>query len=1156
MFTATLNSPSGRRITADYRTTGVTATDGVDYAFAIGSVVFDVGTTTQDITVTTLPDRLIETDETFTIALSNLVGATLGTSGTGTIIDATRPGIRIADTATDEGGALEFTVTLNRQTSDTITVDYATSNGSATSGTDGDYTERSGTLTFRPGVTQQTIVVTTHPDSLDEPDETLTLTLDNVGAGARILDREATGTIHNVTPVTMTINNAQRAEHRHHGSVEMNFDVRLSRPADNTVTVEWRTVDGTATGADIRPPELDPAWYQTDYLSASGTITFDAGETLQTIPVTIYGDFTHELDQTFFVELHHASNAILNPDPYRATGTIYNSDLIPVINVLQSPIPGDQNEEGGGTTLSFHLFGRSDREVSLDLVATSLPPGGSLAAATAGSDFGAVSDTITIAPGDTSANITITYVNDNLYEGTEYFALYPSNPVNAVLSTHQLQIEVPIYDDESYIDQIQTRQGPEGGTFGFGLYRGGRNLSAGTINYSTADGSAIGGPVGCTNCDYVETTGTIDFMEGATYAGVSVQTINDSQAEDPETFELRLTTAADSAIGLPINSATATILDTTERIVFLVRQRAYDSLDIGNVEGNTLGFAVSMDRSTTQRVTGNYELIPGTATSNDYTDVYGSGSWAIVPGSNGTSFRIRLDDDVIDEPDEMFQVRITNPQGAVLGENTFDVSIQDNDPPPRLEISDSTQREGVPAEFTVVLKSPDHLTYPSFHSAFVVTVDYTTQDVSAIAGVHYTATSGRLTFAPGETEKTITVYTIDDSTVSGDRVFQVQLDNPMNVRLDLDRTIGLGRIIDNDCVKLSDPSPPSLAMASAGAAEGDSMSFTVTLDKPFCDDVAQAVTFSTSLDTASSGDVTTPSAVLGFKAGQTQVTYPGVLTIEDSLDEPDETITATATWHSSMPTNYQASVSAVGTINDDDDEPSVRIIDATSDSEGGPLAFIVSLDSPSGKQISVGYATNAAGSATSGTDYTAVSGTLSFAPGETTKQIVVQSTSDALNETDETFQVELSSPTNVTLRDMIGIGTIEDDDPLPVLSISDASAEEDDIDGVRFTITLNAISGRNVTVVYSTTDGTATAADDDYTATTGTAMIIAGQTTTTIAIPTTSDSAVEGDETFTVQLLAQHLGDPNDPDDNVYTANATISPTDHTATGTITNDDT
>ena len=189
-----------------------------------------------------------------------------------------------------------------------------------------------------------------------------------------------------------------------------------------------------------------------------------------------------------------------------------------------------------------------------------------------------------------------------------------------------------------------------------------------------------------------------------------------------------------------------------------------------------------------------------------------------------------------------------------------------------------------------------------------------------------------------------------------------------------------------------------------------------------------------------------------------------------------------------------------------------------------------------------------------------MSGTLTFDPGQTTKQIVVQSTSDTLNETDETFQVELSIPTNALLGDPIGIGTIENDDPLPVLSISDPPAAEEDTGRVRFTITLSTdgvstVSGRDVIVVYTTADGTATVDDNDFTAVTRTAMIIAGQFNTTIEIQTTADTAVEGDETFTVQLLAQHP-DPNDPNGDLYTTNATISPTNHTATGTITNDDT
>ena len=1156
VFTATLNSPSGRQITASYRTNSVTATDGVDYASAIGSLVFGVGTITQDITVTTLPDRLIEEDETFEMVLSQPDGTILGSNGTGTIIDATQPGIRVADAETDEGGDLEFTVTLNRQSSHTINVDYATSDGTATLA-DADYTQKTGTLTFPPGVTQLTIPVTTHHDDLDEPEETLTLTLTNNDPNTKILDGNATGTIHNAALAIITISDAEGLENlgRYIEPGQMTFDVRLSRPVDHAVTVDWRTDDDTAISTDV---PLYLCWgcgHVFDYLFADGTVRFAPGETLQTIQVTTYRDGIDELPETFFVELDNASDAVLNPDSYRATGTIHDLDPTPVIVTCVHRSP--TYERNGDLDICVRTTGRSDRPMSVDWSFEELSPG-ALRMATAGVDFEEASGTFTFEPGTSSGDIPVYLHDDDLYEGTEYYKLVLSNPVNAVLSSSTTS-EQQILDNESYIIDASNSAGVEGNDITFLIERTGRNLSAASINYQTVDGTATGGAVGCSACDYVSTSGTLQFRGGSRSATVTVTTVNDSQAEPLESFELRLTTGPDSSIGLLDDSATGSIVDTTERIVSL-RIRAPDGFDLSRAfeEGTDLDLAVELDAPSSQEVTGSYESIPGTATStgqdfslqnDDYRD--GSGTWTIQAGSRIADISIPLYNDGMDEPNETFQVRITNPQGAVLGpQHTVDITIEDNDDTPTFEISDSTQQEGDPAEFTVALR-PRHQRWIQFPSAFEATVDYTTEDVSAVAGVNYTAQSGKLVFRPGTPEQTITVPT---SNVSGDRVFVVNLSNPVNASIA--RGTGQARIVENDCVKLSDRNPPSLGMASASVEEGENLAFSVTLSKPFCDDVSQAVAFSTSLNTASSADVTTPSAVLGFKAGQTQVTYSGVTTIEDTLDEPDETITATATWHSTMPTSYQATVTATGTINDNDDEPNLRIIDATSNYEGGSLAFIVNLDSPSGKQINVDYATNTAGTATTGTDYTAESGTLTFDPGQTTKQIVVQSTSDTLNETDETFQVELSNPTNALLGDTIGIGTIENDDLLPVLSISDASAAEDDIDGVRFTITLNTASGRDVTVVYTTADGTATVVGTDYTAVTGTAVIIAGQDTTTIEIQTTADTAVEGDETFTVQLLAQHLDDANDPNGDLYTANATISPTNHTATGTITNDDT
>ena len=116
---------------------------------------------------------------------------------------ATVPGplaLSVADARVDEapGAVLAFEVTLNRAASATVTVDYATADGTATAGAD--YTAASGMLTFAPGETAKTVNVAVLDDAHDDTDETLTLTLSNA-SGARIRDGEATGTIENSDPI-------------------------------------------------------------------------------------------------------------------------------------------------------------------------------------------------------------------------------------------------------------------------------------------------------------------------------------------------------------------------------------------------------------------------------------------------------------------------------------------------------------------------------------------------------------------------------------------------------------------------------------------------------------------------------------------------------------------------------------------------------------------------------------------------------------------------------------------------------------------------------------------------------------------------------------------------------------------------------------------
>ena len=117
--------------------------------------------------------------------------------------------------------------------------------------------------------------------------------------------------------------------------------------------------------------------------------------------------------------------------------------------------------------------------------------------------------------------------------------------------------------------------------------------------------------------------------------------------------------------------------------------------------------------------------------------------------------------------------------------------------------------------------------------------------------------------------------------------------------------------------------------------------------------------------------------------------------------------------------------------------------------------------------MTVDYATTD-GTAEEGDDYTATSGTLTFAPGEDAKTIPVPTLEDEMDEGNETFTLDLSNPVGATIGDGTATGTINDDDEAPVIVIADAEAEEGET--AEFTVTLSAITSRTVTVDYATTD--------------------------------------------------------------------------------------
>jgi choice-of-anchor B domain-containing protein len=226
----------------------------------------------------------------------------------------------------------------------------------------------------------------------------------------------------------------------------------------------------------------------------------------------------------------------------------------------------------------------------------------------------------------------------------------------------------------------------------------------------------------------------------------------------------------------------------------------------------------------------------------------------------------------------------------------------------------------------------------------------------------------------------------------------------------------------------------------------------------------------------------------------------------------------------------------------DPNPTSLLITDASvTEGDAGEItaSFTVTLSRPVPDTVTVDYLTGL-GNATPGADYEAASGVLTFDPDETSQVVDVTVFGDLLNESDETFRVNLSNATNARIADASGTGRILNDDPEPSLSVSDATVAEGDGAGTTasFTVSLSAASGQTVSALLVTTDGTAGAGD--YTPSSIAVALGPGETSEVVAVAITGDERDESDEFFFVELTS-----PN---------HASLA--DAQATGTIQDDDT
>ena len=318
------------------------------------------------------------------------------------IIEDDTPGATVSETALTitEGGSQSYTVVLDTEPAADVTVVVAVPE-------DAEVAVDETTLTFTADTwnTPQTVTVTAAHDDDAVVDEPVTLTHAVSGGDYEgVPASEVTITITEDDTPTLTIADADATE----DDEEITFTVQLNVASSLVVTVDWATADGTATqGAD--------------YAETTGTLTFDALETEQTITVSLLDDALDETDETFTVTLTNAANATL--DDAEATGTITDNDDTPALTIADAQAAEGDRE----ITFAVTLGAVSGLAVTVDWTTAD-------GTATADADYTAAEGSLTFAPGQTEATIAVVVFNDALDEGAETFSVALSNPANATIA--------------------------------------------------------------------------------------------------------------------------------------------------------------------------------------------------------------------------------------------------------------------------------------------------------------------------------------------------------------------------------------------------------------------------------------------------------------------------------------------------------------------------------------------------------------------------------------------------------------------------------------------------------------------------------------------------------------------------------------------------
>ncbi len=1165
--TATMDGESSEAVTLTVSATPVDPAVAGDLALSENTTLSIPANTQASagvVTITAVDNDVDAADKTVTVAATATGGNALVKapgSQTLTITDDDTRGITVSKAALtldEEDNAATMDADEHQDTY-TVALDSEPSGGTVTIGVASGDTTVAGvapaTLTFTASNWNepQTVTVTAVADGIDNPNDrrvaAITHTVTATGTdyeGATASGVTVTVNDDDGAP-TLSINDPSVTEELDDGATAMlTFTVQL-KPADgsgNTVTVDYADAGtGTATSGG------------TDYATlASGTLTFMPGETSKPVAVTVSGDDIHESDETVVVRLSSPSNATLTggATTLDGTGTINDNDPTPTVSVADATAVSEGNvaapDPPNNMTFAVTLSAVSGLEVTVPYTLAGT--------ATAGTDYTEPDPrSVMIAAGQTQANIAIPVAGDEVDEENETITVTLGMPTNATVSTAEGAgaASGTITDDDTRgvsvtPTALTVAEADNAGTAAtrenqetYKVVLTSEPTGAVTVNLESGDESVAR----IDTASLVFGTGDWNTERTVTVTG-QADVIDNTGNERTTTIAHTVSAAGTDYADETAEGVTVTVTDDDAAPSGITLTANPDSVtENGGAKTVTVTAAVNGATRYAQARTVSVSVGGGTAISGtDYTAV---DSFDITIGAGeddaSNTFTLTPDNDVLAEGNETIDVT------GILSGITItpdEITLTDDDAVPSgitLSVDTNGAEDGTPSTVaedagatvvTVTATVNGATRYVDARTVAVSVADGTAESPADYAAVD----NFNITIAAGAASHTgsFTVTPVDDD-----------LDEA-NETINVTGTLSSVTIAPATVTFTDNDDPVSFSIADAEATEGGKVAFTVSRegagDNLASVRVTTATDSSDGANAADADDYTATAQTLNFAKGVTSQTVE-VQTTQDDLFELDETFKATLSAPALAEDDPGTGVSietdkgtAIGTIKNDDTEPSFAVADASA-AEGDAITFTVTRSGAMDNAVSVKWNTkpDSGAGAASATDYTPVTAptVLNFARGASSRTFTVATTEDVLAEGDETFLVELTEPVGGTIATAEATGTITDDDAAPTgitlsvdadtgtNNVQSSIAEEGGVKTVRVTATINGATrfatAQTVTVTVGK-DGDSATEGADYSNVAAQSIEIpigAASAYVDFMLTPTTDVLFEGSETISLE---------------------------------------